>query len=837
MGPRRADSSRPAPPGRATAWLAPVVAAAAILLLPGTAEGAAGVKLDAPPAKAKATSLVTFKGRAGPASGGRVTIQRRAGRRWKPIARGRTAKRGRFALTWITPSRGSRVAVRAVLGNGSRRTSRIRRLTVRAPARGAARVIVSKRTRIISPSAIESVPAPGQPGRLAYAGGNDTEKGQIIVIGRGEETPEGFLGRVTGVERSSGETVVSTVPAQLQDAVPEGSMRLVAATVKTARARTAQRARITCVGSAGVSIEHDVTFSAGLVLDGSWTFLGGLQSASVSANASLNASLKAVAAAAGSCSLPQTTLLRVKGPGVSGFVGPVPIVLTSTLTVYLDASAAAKAELSTGASAGFDASAGVAWKKGAGFSPTQSFTPKFGFDPPSITASASVAANLTPTVDVELYGLAGPRVALRTGVEFAADSASDPWWTLTVPVDLTASVAIRPLGLVSPELHVYQRDFTIADAGGPFRQPGAEPPPPGPLKNEATPASSLGAGYDQSCGLRASGAVACWGGNGNGQLGNGKTTGSSTPVPVSALGDAAGISGGSRHTCALRVAGEVSCWGENDSGKLGNGTNTGSTTPVPVSGMKTATAVAAGGVHSCALLANRRVSCWGGNSDRPLGYGATSSNVPREVPGLVNATTIAANENHSCARRSSGEVGCWGRNGEMGRFGNGPNADSTNGPVNASGITNAIGVSLGVDHTCAVLSTGEVKCWGAGFYGQLGNGSTASSTTPVTVSGITDATAVTSGAAHNCAQLSSGAIKCWGWNNYGQVGDGTTQDRLRPVQVSGSTDATAVVAGFQHSCALRGNGAMACWGYGVDGQLGDGANSNRFTPVPVTGFP
>ena len=837
MSTRAADSDRRARSCTTIAWLVALGLAAPLLLPTAAAQGAAGVRLDAPPAKPKAAKLVTFKGRAGARAGGRVTIQRRTGRGWKAIAKGRTAKRGRFALTWITPSRGGKVAVRAVLGKGSRRASRVRRLAVRRPAKGADRVIVSKRTRIISPSAIESTPAAGQPGRLTYAGGNDTEKGQIIVIGRGEETPEGFLGRVTEVERSSGETVVSTVPAQLQDAVPEGSMRLVAASVKSARARTAQRARITCVGSAGVSIEHDVTLSAGLVLDGSWTLLGGLQSASVSANASLNASLKAVAAAAGSCSLPQTTLLRVKGPGVSGFVGPVPIVLTSTLTVYLDASAAAKAELSTGASAGFDASAGVAWRKGAGFSPTQSFTPKFGFDPPRITASASVAANLTPTVDVELYGLAGPRVALRTGVEFAADSAGDPWWTLTVPVDLTASVAIRPLGLVSPELHVYQRDFTIADAGGPFREPGTAPaPPPEPLKNVATPASSLAAGYDQSCGLRGNGTVACWGANGSGQLGNGTTTGSPRPVAVNGIADAAGIVADSGHTCALRVNGEVACWGQNGKGELGDGSTTNRTSPVAVSGMRNATALALANEHSCAVLSTRRVSCWGANDKHQLGDGSTTPrSVPGEVAGIVNATAIAAGSVHACAVRSTGGVACWGSNGD-GKLGNGSTAESAT-PVEVSGIANATGVSAGAGHACALLSTGRISCWGDNFYGQLGRGGSTDSSTPVEVSGITDATAISSDYAQTCARLASGAVRCWGLNDYGQLGDGTTTTRRTPTPVSGLGDATAVTAGFQHSCALRSNGTMACWGYGVDGQLGNGGTANSSTPVPVTGFP
>ena len=833
---RSVDTRRPlGSPRRGAAWLVAPTPAAPLVLVPPAAEGAAPAPPDAPKAKAKAASLVTFKGRAGTRTNGRVTIQqRRANRRWSTIAGGRTARRGKFSLTWITPSRGARVTVRAVLAGRPSGASRIRRLRVLAPARGAKRVIVSKKTRIISPSVVRSVPDGGQPGKLTYAGGNDAQKGSIIVIGQGPETPEGFLGRVTDVDRTNSGTVVSTVPATLQQAVPEGSMNLVAAPVKAARARAAQRARISCAGSAGASIEHDVSLSAGLRLDGSWTFLGGLQSASVTANASFTASVKAAIAADGSCSLPQTTLLRIKGPGVSGFVGPVPIVLTSTLSVYLDATAEARGELSTGASAGFDASAGVSWTKGAGFSPIQTFTPRFSFDPPAISASASVAANVTPTVDVELYGLAGPRVALRTGVEFAADSAGDPWWALTVPVDLTASIAIKPLGLESPKLELYKRTFTIADAGGPVGSP--PPGPPAPVTNAPDPTSNLAAGYGQSCGLRSNGTVSCWGDNGSGELGNGTTTDRNTPGPVSGLGDAAGISAGHDHSCALRVSGGVACWGQNASGQLGNGTTTGSMTPVNVSGISNATKLSAGSSHTCAVLGTRRVSCWGNGGGGRLGNGSTAnSGTPGEVSGILNATAVAAGTNHTCALRSDGTVSCWGDNAE-GDLGNGTTQQSSV-PVPVSGITNAIGVSVGTAHSCATLATGRVVCWGAGFDGQLGHGSTTSSRVPVEVSGITDATSVSANSARPCARLSSGTLRCWGRNDYGVLGDGTTQRRLSPVQVSGISDAAAIVAGFQHTCTLRTNGAMACWGYGVDGQLGNGANATSFSQVPVTGFP
>ncbi|MBJ7473396.1 MAG: hypothetical protein JHD16_18960, partial [Solirubrobacteraceae bacterium] len=494
------------------------------MALPQAAQAATTVKLSSVGGKKKPSTLVTFKGRAGSKASGKVTIERKSGKSWRSIAKGRTGAKGRFELTWITPSSKSNVTVRAKLGG---KVSSARSFRVLAPAKGAKRVKVSPLTRIISPAVVESVPAAGQPGSVTYAGGNDAQVGQIMVVGQGEATPEGFLGKVTDVERKGGETIVDTVPATLLQAVPEGSMDLVAQSVKAARAGALSKAAVTCEGAVGASINHTVDFSSGLRLQGDWSLLGGLQSASLTADASVNATVQAVIGAAGSCTLAKRSLLSVKGPSISGFVGPVPVVMTSKLTVYLDASASAQAQLTTGASAGFSASAGVAWTKAGGFQGVQSFTPKFGFDPPTLSAGANAAINVTPTVDVLLYGVVGPRVALRTGVQFAADTTANPWWTLDVPVDLTASITIAPLNLTSPELHVYQRSFPLADAGGPLLAPGETPPPPTVVNNVATPSTSLAAGYGQSCALRpATGGVACWGLNNQGQLGNGNKTAS-----------------------------------------------------------------------------------------------------------------------------------------------------------------------------------------------------------------------------------------------------------------------------------------------------------------------
>ena len=178
-------------------------------------------------------------------------------------------------------------------------------------------------------------------------------------------------------------------------------------------------------------------------------------------------------------------------------------------------------------------------------------------------------------------------------------------------------------------------------------------------------------------------------------------------------------------------------------------------------------------------------------------------------------------------------------------------ADTLFSPFQADGLTNVaisqIGVMsftvsnsrfTGLYHTCALLSTGAVKCWGYNQYGQLGDNSQTNRLTPVAVSGLSSGvTAISAGFHHTCALLSTGAVKCWGYNAYGQLGDNSQTQRLTPVDVSGlSSGVTAISAGYLHSCAFLSTGAVKCWGGNNFGQLGDNSQTTRLTPVAVSGI-
>ena len=328
---------------------------------------------------------------------------------------------------------------------------------------------------------------------------------------------------------------------------------------------------------------------------------------------------------------------------------------------------------------------------------------------------------------------------------------------------------------------------------------------------------ALSGGFAHTCGLMTDGTVWCWGDNEYGQLGNGGTSQYSyTPLKVWDSTGSKVIAAGGWHGCTALRDGSTWCWGKNDYGQLGNGTTINSPSPVAVaSGAVNAKAIGGGGSHTCAVAYDSTVWCWGKNESGQLGDGTNTNNAaPVQVSGLVGAKDVTASccsgkHEHSCALMWDGTVMCWGQNeaGELGapsvksdKLPASCSGDCSNKPVMANGITGAIAVTAGELHTCALLGDGTVWCWGDNMNGELGDNGNVSIDTregvdvttsddnyqPAQVKGISGAIAIAARGFHTCAVIQDGTVWCWGMNEMGQLGNGTQTPSPAPVMVSGS---------------------------------------------------
>jgi alpha-tubulin suppressor-like RCC1 family protein len=272
----------------------------------------------------------------------------------------------------------------------------------------------------------------------------------------------------------------------------------------------------------------------------------------------------------------------------------------------------------------------------------------------------------------------------------------------------------------------------------------------------------------------------------------------------------------------------MKCWGYNGWGQIGTLAAGVQTTPSNLPGYTSnVSAIAAGHHHTCALTTDGAVSCFGYSWNNNLSPGINSG-----------AVDISAGYLHTCALMSYGGVKCWGRNDSGGQLGDGTNTNRV-AAVDVLGLTSGVtAITTGMEFSCALLNTGAVKCWGYNGYGQLGDGTNTNRSTPVQVSGLTSGVvSISAGQNHTCALLDTGAVKCWGYNGYGQLGDTTTTNRNVPTSVSTlSSGVQSISVGWEHSCAVLTSGAAKCWGRNNEGEVGDGTNTNRSTPVAVVGL-
>ena len=353
-------------------------------------------------------------------------------------------------------------------------------------------------------------------------------------------------------------------------------------------------------------------------------------------------------------------------------------------------------------------------------------------------------------------------------------------------------------------------------------------------------------------------AVVAWGQNEVGELGNGTTNINPNPTPGAVTGMSIGvtaITAGGGHGLALQNGG-LYAWGDNSYGQLGNGTTINSSTPVALTGVLSSgvTAIAAGGGDSFALQ-NGGLYAWGSNGVGELGNGTTTdSHSPVALTGVLSSgvTAIAAGGAHSLAVQNAG-LYAWGYN-SNGQLGNGTTTSSTT-PVALTGVLSSgvTSIAAGTRYSLAVQN-GGLYAWGNNRAGQLGNGTTTDSNTPVALTGVLSSgvTAIAAGGddrinthtpdTYYSLAVQNGNVYAWGDNVSGQLGDGTTTNRLTPEEIDPTDlyNIVSVAAGHDSSYALCSDGSLWVWGDNGWGQLGLGTSTTDYlTPqqlLPPSGY-
>ncbi|NBT84709.1 MAG: hypothetical protein EBT58_07670 [Betaproteobacteria bacterium] len=290
-----------------------------------------------------------------------------------------------------------------------------------------------------------------------------------------------------------------------------------------------------------------------------------------------------------------------------------------------------------------------------------------------------------------------------------------------------------------------------------------------------------------SCAL-INGEMKCWGYNTYGQLGTGDTTNRTSPASVQGLDSGvAAIATGDSFACALTTNGAVKCWGGNNAGQIGNNTvGTSVLTPTLVNGLDSGVAsIGLGDSFACALMNTGGVKCWGSGVYGQLGRGSTSNSyIPVNVTGLsTGVSSIFAGGSSICALKTDGSMVCWGKNDyyQVSSI----DTSSVKTPRTYSDLPGSVSkMAMGVQQTCALLTNGSVYCWGKNFLGYVGDSTTIDRRYPVEISGVAGAVVdISSQSEHSCAITDDGDVTCWGANGYGQLGNNSKTWSSYPVAV------------------------------------------------------
>jgi uncharacterized repeat protein (TIGR02543 family) len=382
---------------------------------------------------------------------------------------------------------------------------------------------------------------------------------------------------------------------------------------------------------------------------------------------------------------------------------------------------------------------------------------------------------------------------------------------------------------------------------------------------------SLGGGGSHTAVITSQGRIFTWGLNTWGQLGDGTTTNSSTPIDItSQFGLVPGesitsVSLGGNNSAVLTSLGRIFTFGYNDTGQLGDGTLVNKSTPIDITSQfnliqdESIIEIFSGGSHIVGITSSGRLFTWGKNSSGQLGDGTLiNKSTPIDITSQLNLIQdesiieISLGDDHSAVLTSNGRMFTWGYN-AYGQIGN----NTFIVQLTPTEITDKfylidgdmiIKISMGGSFSSALSLNGRLFTWGNNFYGMLGNGTANDSALPneimssFTLNPLEIITNISLGAYHSAAITSEGRIFTWGLNNTGQLGDGTDVNTPIPKDItsqfilSSGDIFTDISLGGTHTSVLTLEGQVFVWGNNDRGQIGDGTQINRLIPTKLSFF-
>ncbi|NUP10252.1 MAG: hypothetical protein HOW73_29735 [Polyangiaceae bacterium] len=335
-----------------------------------------------------------------------------------------------------------------------------------------------------------------------------------------------------------------------------------------------------------------------------------------------------------------------------------------------------------------------------------------------------------------------------------------------------------------------------------------------------------------TCAARRDESVACWGERTSGQLGDGSPSEEHTPIPVEGITGATRICAQGKlypeRTCVIDANQALRCWGKQSKlavaatdvvdcdaecfvtrdGRVDCGDG-------PVAGVTDVGSASAWSSKGCGLRADGSVVCWTGEEGK-------KPNI-----AMKQATAIKTGSDAACALKGAGELWCWG---EVARYA------SSKTPVRATGFDDVSEISLddeiGLGGGLLRNKSGAVHWW---YWAMTNLDKDKLDLKTKPLAGVTSAVALAGGPEDGCAVLADGHVKCWGASFHGELGNGVASRKMTrtPVTVANLEDAIAVTIGNGFRCALRRGGTVSCWGLNEDGQLGKPFTKRQPTPVAV----